>query len=230
MKTEYNKKQLLNLFADFILGKISPTKISKIEIADFENFIVVKGNTSSSEILDLSKIRDEFSETYKDYLVDFRLSNTIDLINYGSELKEKSSSTFTFYNSSNPSYEVCLRDTDIDEGSSLIVKSEFPHGYSLNAGRDLYLYAKHIAYNVQFCYIWDKLRIKIYKNNQENLEILINCEEKPDEKLKSVILDYFDFNYEEFRKLFYESDWVNNSFRPEFEYDFVKKYRNLVII
>ena len=51
-----------NLFADFILSKIPHTEQSVIKVIDCNNFYVIKGKTTSNEILDLVTLTSEFEK------------------------------------------------------------------------------------------------------------------------------------------------------------------------
>ena len=56
---------ITNLFADFILSKIPNEEQSIINVVDCKNFYIIKGQTTSKEILDLTTITSEFSQKFE---------------------------------------------------------------------------------------------------------------------------------------------------------------------
>ena len=50
------RRGIVNLFADFILSKIDKKENSIIQVTDFEKFFVIRGITTSKEILDTQVI------------------------------------------------------------------------------------------------------------------------------------------------------------------------------
>lgn len=221
----------VNNFSDFILSKIPLNEITLIEVADCVNFFVIKGKTTSKTVLDLNQIKDEFIKTYKVEDEKKELFHTIDLIEYGVELNELESLSTTFFNTINPQYNICELSDESKINNDLIIKSSFPNGYSLKAGRDLYYYAKRISYNLQLYPFWNSIRIEINRtNNEENFKIFTDCSEEQDLKLKSAILDCFDFNYQKITKDFENSDWVNSSLEWSKDLDFIKEKNNDFIL
>lgn len=69
----------IKLFGDFIKKKIGNHKI-KITLVDFENFIVIKGQTTSDVVLNMSELVDEF-KTFHDVPKNSNF-NTIDILEY----------------------------------------------------------------------------------------------------------------------------------------------------
>ena len=195
----------LNRLAELICKTIGENQSTKIEVVDCENFLVVKGLTSSNEILDLNDIKLKFMEKYHSESEEMVIGNTIDLINYGSEVLDFPNCSFDFFNSDNLRLNNCMEDSTIQP---LILKSQFPFGYSYLQGKSLYYYAKHIAFNLQTKYIWDKLTVCISeKNIEDDLKIFVDTCQVENSNLKSAILDSFDFNFKSFQKKLDESDW-----------------------
>lgn len=96
--------------------------------------------------------------------------------------------------------------------SPLQVTSEFPYGYSLSIGRSLLYYAEYISYNIFNTISVDNFKMLI--TNQKNLdgEPIIDVISKspfPGEKIKSLILDNFDFDLEKFHTLFDEYNFAD---------------------
>jgi hypothetical protein len=103
-----SKKGIVNLFADFILNKFDRFKNTVIEVSDFNHFFIINGRTDSKEVLDLSKVRDEFISEYQDLLkiVGYEESiNIMDLIKYEDKsIKKCNSICFDYFDSERPIY------------------------------------------------------------------------------------------------------------------------------
>lgn len=222
MEKTSNKQMWVDLFSEFILSKIEPENLSQIEVVDCENFIVVKGRTSCQDILNLNEIKTKFMEEFSE---EFRTTHTIDLIEYGCELDEVEELTSIFYNTVDLS--LCSVQTN-----SLITKSRFPYGYSSKMGKSLYYYSKHIVYNLQTKYNFDKIKLKIVsKNHESDFQIYIDSCDIPDESMKSSILDSFHFEYQKFEKNLKNCDWKKEISEDGYEFEFVKEINtNLVLI
>lgn len=203
--TVKTKKLILNRLSELICKSVGEHESTKIEIVDCENFLVVKGFTSSNEILDLNDLKIKFIEKFNTESEKPIIGNTIDLIQYNSKLDTPNKLSFDFFNSENLKSPNCLQDFTIEP---LVIKSEFPFGRSFSQGKILYYYAKHIAYNLQSKYGWDRLTICIpEKNIEEELQIFVDTCQVENLYLKSAILDAFDFNYLGFQNKLNESDW-----------------------
>ena len=74
---EKSNKGIVNLFADFLVKEINKTNQHDvvIEVTDCGKFLVVNGMTSSSKILDMVQIKDNFVSEYETLLTDFGYSN-----------------------------------------------------------------------------------------------------------------------------------------------------------
>lgn len=204
------KNNFVNLFADFLVNKLDDKKESIIEIVDFTNFIVVKGKTTSDFILNLNELKTEFYNIYSDKKKELKIGNTIDLIDYSCDLIPDDTYSFDFFNTTNLEPEVCQKSV-----KSMLSKSEFPCGYSLCMGKKLFYYAKHLVYNIQNKYVWDRISIVISEKNPEvTFEIYVDDCSTQDSKIRSSILDCFDFNF----------SWIDKNYKEKnFELDFLKK-------
>jgi hypothetical protein len=240
---------LVNLFADFILSKIPQEESTIIKIVDCINFYVIKGKTTSKEVLNIPTLLDEFITKYSKKLNGVKLSHTIDLIEYDTKLTEKENYQFIYHNSSNcsyhntqidsyikkeSSYNYNLITTEIDE-DSMVFESEFPHGYSLNQGRDLYYYGKHIYYSISPNYPVNSLIFNMSKNKTEEGEPIFYVKNLTSDKinntLTSAILDVFDFDLQPLKNEMKKVDWSLELLNPLDDYDFLKKInKELVII
>lgn len=214
---EIQKGFLVNYFADFIVSKIETNHNSKIEVVDCENFIVVKGKTTSDKILNLNEVKSEFIEHYKNQFETISVGNTIDLIEYSSELENQKVLNLKFFNTHD-----LLPTNCFFQNHNSINCSEFPYGFSSNMGKKMYLYGKHLVYNFQSKIVWDKVFMKIFeKENEENFEIYIDDCESQNMKVRSAILDCFDFNF----------GWIEKNLTSEnFEETFLKKLEKDFIV
>jgi hypothetical protein len=242
LHTINSKGFLINLLAEFILEKINKNENTIIKVIDCINFIIVKGKTTSSDILDLSKISEEFNSKYSP---DKKITHTIDLLEYNQELIYVDEINHTYFNSDNCSYHqnqinayplstdftYTLKEIKNDE---LVVCSQFPYGYSLGQGRLLYYYGKHIFYSLPPSYYVDCLTFKITKQKNENEDFdfhVYNVNGKEDDILTSAILDVFDFDMSSLENEIKKVDWSIELTDPLSEYDFIKKVnKDFVII
>jgi hypothetical protein len=242
LKSPVSRLSLVNLFADFILNQIPKEEESIIQVVDCFNFYVIKGKTTYNEPLNIGKLKDEFIIKFEKLIGDIKLTHTIDLIEYDSKLKPSDSLTFSYHNTENCSYNNIqinsYKDDDtvsydyqyylkpILENKNLIFCSEFPHGYSLNQGRLLYYYGKHIFYNIPSSYPVSTLVFEMSTKKDEFGDQLFLVKTKlndVDTVLTSAILDVFDFNMSWLEQDIKKVDWSIEITNPLQDYDFLKK-------
>ena len=242
LKSPVSRLSLVNLFADFILNQIPKEEESIIQVVDCFNFYVIKGKTTYNEPLNIGKLKDEFIVKFEELIGDIKLTHTIDLIEYDSKLKPSDSLTFAYHNSENCSYNnpqiKSYKDDNtvsydyqyflkpILENKNLIFCSEFPHGYSLNQGRLLYYYGKHIFYNIPSSYPVSTLVFEMSTKKDESGEQIFLVKNKlneVDNVLTSAILDVFDFNMSSLEQDIKKVDWFIEITNPLEDYDFLKK-------
>jgi hypothetical protein len=155
--------------------------------------------------------------------------NVIDLIIYDNELSKKEEFWFTFYNTERPCYsektinlsstnlkyqkisnssiELDFSETKTDNldfftYSPLNISSEFPHGYSFNMGRNYYYYSEYICNHLFKTLMCSEISFKCssIKNLNDDFNIDVISKSIYDkEKIKSLILDVFDFNLSKFK-------------------------------
>lgn len=244
LKSKNSRVFTINLFADFLLAK-TPNAESIFSLVDCKNFVVIKGKTTQKEILDISSILSEFNEKYEP---SYPISHTIDLIEYDYKFSKVNQLEFVLHKSDNCSYhkqqiERFKSNTNSCDFKSypieindddFIAVSEFPHGYSLTRGRLIYLYGKHIFYNIPTNYFDSSLlmNISLEKNEEnENIISIINLEKNSeDEKLKSAILDVFDFDMSWISNEMKKVDWSVELTNPLEDYSFIKKKNKDFII
>lgn len=215
--SETEKNKYANLLAEFLLSKIGKEKDSFFEVIDCSNFIVIKGKTNSDEILNLNLLKTEFINLYSNDSDGLKIGNTIDLIEYSENMEPSIEYSFDFFNTQDLKIPSCKQRI-----ISTIYKSDFPNGYSLRMGKRLFFYAKHIAYNLQAKYHWNKLSITICEKDHENtFEIYTDDCEEQNHNVRSSILDSFDFNF----------SWIDKNYLNEnFENDFLKKVNSDFVI
>jgi hypothetical protein len=242
LKSPVSRLSFVNLFADFILNQIPKEEESIIQVVDCFNFYVIKGKTTYNEPLNIGKLKDEFIIKFEELIGDIKLTHTIDLIEYDSKLKPSDSLTFAYHNTENCSYNNIqinsYKDDDtvsydyqyylkpILENKNLIFCSEFPHGYSLNQGRLLYYYGKHVFYNIPSSYPVSTLVFEMSTKKDESGEQLFlvkNKNNEVDNTLTSAILDVFDFNMSWLETDIKKVDWFIEITNPLEDYDFLKK-------
>ena len=135
-----SKRGIVNLFAEFILSKIDKNKDSIIQVSDVGSFYAVNGITTSEIFLDINLIRDEFTEKFKEILIELniKLINVVDVINYN----QKISNIETGWVKVNK----IPFTQEYEPLSEISINSEFPYGHSLNCGR-LMVYYSHYVFN-----------------------------------------------------------------------------------
>ena len=242
LKSPVSRLSLVNLFADFILNQIPKEEESIIQVVDCFNFYVIKGKTTYNEPLNIGKLKDEFIIKFEELIGDIKLTHTIDLIEYDSKLKPSDSLTFAYHNTENCSYNNIQINSYKDdntvsydyqyylkpilENKNLIFCSEFPHGYSLNQGRLLYYYGKHIFYNIPSSYPVSTLIFEMSTKKHESGDQIFLVKNKLNDidiVLTSAILDMFDFNMSWLEKDIKKVDWFIEITNPLEDYKFLKK-------
>jgi hypothetical protein len=249
LKNPNSRISIVNLLSDFILSKIPDNEETIINIVDCKNFFVIKGKTSYKELLDTPKIVDEFVTKFSNHIGDYKVTHTIDLIEYDCKIKKSNNITLTYYNTSNCSYHSSQIDAFNTKKSSYIYNSflkeitddeltfasEFPHGYSLNQGRLLYYYGKHIMYNIPSNYPVSTLTFNLSTDKDDDgdykFSVINNNLNDKDDYLKSAILDVFNFDLSFIESEIKKVDWYNEILNPLEDYSFLKeKVKDFIII
>ena len=198
-------KTTLNLYVNFLLESLPSNVESFFEVCDCNNFVVVKGETTHTEVMNLIDLNKKFEEKYPET----KLKNTIDLIKYDTNFEDKRTYEFVFYNTLN-------LNSNKEIKNSLFTLSDFPWGSSWNQGKLLYFYFKFITYKIPSTYLFDWLRYKvsIASDNQIDFSIEDNFVNNQNDVLKSAILDCFDFNLHEFETHAKKMDLENLILNP----------------
>jgi hypothetical protein len=214
-----SRRGVVNLFADFILTRIDKKENSIIQVTDCESFMVVHGLTTSKDILDLEKIKSDFTEWFGDILSDVGIErlNTIDIIKYDQEV-----------NNIEKGWVNVNKEVFVEEPESIFelsVSSEFPYGYSLNCGR-LMVYYSHYIFNHMYSLMGvNDLNFFFTKEeDNEDFKIKIVSETKQNIKeIKSLVLDVFNFDLEEFKTKIGDYDVMQDILFPDKEKPYTKQ-------
>lgn len=249
LKSPKSRLTIVNLLSDFILNQIPKEEESIIQVVDCQNFYVIKGKTTYNNPLDIGKIKDNFISKYESLMGDVKLTHTIDLIEYDSKVVKVKSSVFTYHdNIHNCSYhpsQIKMYEQDntksygynfvvnpILEDNNLIFCSEFPHGYSLNQGRLLYYYGKHIFYNIPSVYNKNTFSFEMSTEKSDDGDQLFSIihNNQKEERLTSAVLDVFDFNITWLETEIKKVDWSIELTNPLQDYDFLKtKIKDFIV-
>lgn len=215
-----SRRGIVNLFADFILTRIDKKENSIIQVTDCETFFVINGQTTSETVLDIEKIKTDFTEWFGDILKDTGIEkiNTIDVIRYGQEINNIENGWVTVN-----------RDVFVLESEpihELGVKSEFPYGYSLNCGRLMTYYTHYIFNHMYNLLNVDEVTFYFTKEEDvhEDYKIKIISDSKiNNEKIKSLILDVFSFDLTEFNEVVKDYDLLQDILFPGKEKPYLKQ-------
>ena len=197
-KLEKNtRRYFVNLFADYILSKFDKSENTIIQVTDFENFVVVNGQTTSSKVLDLNDIKYEFSGWFDDLLssLDIKEINLIDVIKYEQEIPEFSKGWINVNKS--------LYVEEYEPISEINISSEFPYGHSLGCGRGMYYYSHYIFNHMYSLLGVDQLYFRYSNQLDENEDYKIKVVSKSsinNSKIESLVLDVFDMDLTEFKE------------------------------
>ena len=207
-KLEKNtRRYFVNLFADYILSKFNKSENTIIQITDFENFVVVNGQSTSKNVLELSELKTEFIELNKElfnYLEKEDL-NIIDIIKYGQEIADLNRG-WTNVNKS-------LYIEEHEPISQINISSEFPYGHSLGCGRGMYYYSHYIFNHMYSLLGVDQLNFRYSSelNEDEDYKIKVVCNSQiPKQTIESLVLDCFDMDLTEFKERLSDYNFTND--------------------
>ena len=217
-----SRRGVVNLLADFILSKIDKKENSIIQVSDCGPFMVINGVTTSNEVLDLEKIKKEFTDWFSELIPDIDIDklNTIDVIRYGEEV-----------NNIETGWVKVNKDVFVEEPEPLFelsINSEFPYGYSLNCGRFMVYYSHYIFNHIYSTIGSDEIDFYFTKkiNEDEDLEIKVISKSRLDNKsIESLILDVFDFDLNTFAEKLKDYDLFQDIVFPIKEKPYLKQDR-----
>jgi predicted RNA-binding protein with RPS1 domain len=215
-----SRRGVVNLFADFILSKINNSHKSIIQVTDCGAFMVVNGLTTSEDLLDILKLKEEFVESFSDTLKSLEITdiNIIDVIRYKQEI-----------NSINKGW-VMINKNHFKEESEPIneisISSEFPYGYSLDCGRLMTYYSHYIINHIFNLLMVDDVSFYFTteQNDDEDYKIKVISNSKVDKKsIKSLILDVFDFDLTTFKSRLDSYNLMDDILDPEGEKPYLQQ-------
>jgi hypothetical protein len=205
-----SRRGIVNLFADFIVSKIDPKERSIIQITDCEVFMVLNGQTTSEIELNIDELKNEFNETYKDILKSLGLEhfNVINIIKYGVDILPIE----TGWVDTNKNVFV----EENESFSEISISSEFPYGYSLRTGRSMVYYSHYILNQISSTIGSDNMFIHFLPKVEDEMDIKVITNSMYDSKtIKSLILDVFDFDLENFSNRMESYDLTQDILDPE---------------
>jgi hypothetical protein len=207
-KLEKNtRRYFVNLFADYILSKFNKKDNTVIQVTDCETFVVVNGQTTSKEVLDLNELKTEFIESNKELFNSLKKEdiNIIDIIKYDQEIADVSKTWITVNKS--------LYVTEYEPMLEINISSEFPYGHSLGCGRGIFYYS-HYIFNQMYSLLGvDQLSFRYSSelNEDEDYKIKVVCDSQIQKQtIESLILDCFDMDLTEFKKVLSDYDFTND--------------------
>jgi predicted RNA-binding protein with RPS1 domain len=215
-----SRRGVVNLFADFILSKINNSHKSIIQVTDCGAFMVVNGLTTSEDLLDILKLKEEFVESFSNTLKSLEITdiNIIDVIRYKQEI-----------NSINKGW-VMINKNHFKEESEPIneisISSEFPYGYSLDCGRLMTYYSHYIINHMFNLLMVDDVSFYFTteQNDDEDYKIKVISNSKVDKKsIKSLILDVFDFDLTTFKSRLDSYNLMDDILDPDGEKPYLQQ-------
>ena len=207
-----SRRGIVNLFADFIVSKIDPKERSIIQVTDCDVFMVVNGQTTSETELNIDELKNEFNETYKDILKSLGLEhfNIINIIKYGVEI-------FPIETGWVDANKKVFVEED-ESFNEISISSEFPYGYSLRTGRSMVYYSHYILNQISSTIGSDNMFIHFLPKVEDEMDIKVITNSMYDSKtIKSLILDVFDFDLEDFSNRMESYDLTQDILNPEGE-------------
>jgi len=207
-KLEKNtRRYFVNLFADYILSKFNKSENTIIQVTDCENFIVVNGQTTSNDLLNLNDLKSDFIKSNKDLLNSINKEdiNIIDIIKYSQEIIDTPKAWITVNKS--------LYVTEYEPISEISISSEFPYGYSLGCGRAIFYYS-HYIFNQMYSLlgvnqVYFRYSNKIDENEDYKIKV-ISDSIIPKNIIESLVLDCFDMDLTEFKERLSNYNFMND--------------------
>lgn len=193
------KQQFVNHYADFLCDKITKNNYKTvIQVTHCNHFIIINGESEAPETFKTydSEFLEQFGNLYFD-----EVPQGLKVFNLIYPNKEPKSVSELSLNE--PYLNQIIKDT-IDYATS----SQFPHGFSMNCGRNLFYYLQYISTNLQGFMGIKKLSLSYFTNEVEDEKLFVICDGFIPNKVKSIILDYFD--YEEFNEKLKDYDILND--------------------
>ena len=227
-KLEKNtRRYFVNLFADYILSKFDKSENTIIQVTDFENFVVVNGQTTSSNVLEMLELKSEFIESNKELFnsLDKKDLNVIDIIKYDQEITDLKRGWINVNKS--------LYVDQHDPISEINISSEFPYGHSLGCGRGMFYYSHYIFNHMYSLLGVDKLYFHYSSDLDENEDYKIKVVSESNyskSQITSLVLDVFDMDLTEFKERLSNYNFTEDITNPSLDKPYLVQDRLIDVV
>lgn len=227
-KLEKNtRRYFVNLFADYILSKFDKSENTIIQVTDFENFVVVNGQTTSSNVLEMLELKSEFIESNKELFnsLDKKDLNVIDIIKYDQEITDLKRGWINVNKS--------LYVDQHDPISEINISSEFPYGHSLGCGRGMFYYSHYIFNHMYSLLGVDKLYFHYSSELDENEDYKIKVVSESNyskSQINSLVLDVFDMDITEFKERLSNYNFTEDITNPSLDKPYLVQDRLIDVV
>ena len=227
-KLEKNtRRYFVNLFADYILSKFDKSENTIIQVTDFENFVVVNGQTTSSNVLEMLELKSEFIESNKELFNSLNKKdlNVIDIIKYDQEITDLKRGWINVNKS--------LYVDQHDPISEINISSEFPYGHSLGCGRGMFYYSHYIFNHMYSLLGVDKLYFHYSSDLDENEDYKIKVVSESNyskDQIISLILDVFDMDLTEFKERLSNYNFTEDITNPSLDKPYLVQDRLIDVV
>ena len=227
-KLEKNtRRYFVNLFADYILSKFDKSENTIIQVTDFENFVVVNGQTTSSNVLEMLELKSEFIESNKELFnsLDKKDLNVIDIIKYDQEITDLKRGWINVNKS--------LYVDQHDPISEINISSEFPYGHSLGCGRGMF-YHSHYIFNHMYSLLGvDKLYFHYSSEFDENEDYdikVVSDSRYSKSQITNLVLDVFDMDITEFKERLLNYNFTEDITNPSLDKPYLVQDRLIDVV
>lgn len=227
-KLEKNtRRYFVNLFADYILSKFDKSENTIIQVTDFENFVVVNGQTTSSNVLEMLELKSEFIESNKELFnsLDKKDLNVIDIIKYDQEITDLKRGWINVNKS--------LYVDQHDPISEINISSEFPYGHSLGCGRGMFYYSHYIFNHMYSLLGVDKLYFYYSSELDENEDYKIKVVSESNyskDQITNLVLDVFDMDLTEFKERLSNYNFTEDITNPSLDKPYLVQDRLIDVV
>ena len=227
-KLEKNtRRYFVNLFADYILSKFDKSENTIIQVTDFENFVVVNGQTTSSNVLEMLELKSEFIESNKELFnsLDKKDLNVIDIIKYDQEITDLKRGWINVNKS--------LYVDQHDPISEINISSEFPYGHSLGCGRGMFYYSHYIFNHMYSLLGVDKLYFhyssELDKNEDYDIKVVSDSRYSKSQ-ITNLVLDVFDMDLTEFKERLSNYNFTEDITNPSLDKPYLVQDRLIDVV
>jgi hypothetical protein len=227
-KLEKNtRRYFVNLFADYILSKFDKSENTIIQVTDFENFVVVNGQTTSSNVLEMLELKSEFIESNKELFnsLDKKDLNVIDIIKYDQEITDLKRGWINVNKS--------LYVDQHDPISEINISSEFPYGHSLGCGRGMFYYSHYIFNHMYSLLGVDKLYFHYSSEFDENEDYdikVVSDSRYSKSQITNLVLDVFDMDITEFKERLLNYNFTEDITNPSLDKPYLVQDRLIDVV